>query len=67
MPSLVLLGAERGTSQQEALSLKWNDIDFDCQDRGLIDFYRPKMALGYQSDYPARDASLSMTFRPFLR
>jgi len=42
MPSLILLGAEHGTSKQEALSLKWTDIDFGYQGRGLIDFYRTK-------------------------
>lgn len=42
MPSLILLGAEHGTSKQEALSLKWTDIDFKYKGRGLIDFYRTK-------------------------
>lgn len=31
MPSLILLGAEHGTSRKEALSLKWTDIDFCYQ------------------------------------
>ncbi len=42
MPSLILLGAEHGTSKQEALSLKWTDINFEYQGRGLIDLYRTK-------------------------
>ena len=42
MPALFLLGAEHGTSRQEALSLNWDDIDFDYQRKGLIRLYRNK-------------------------
>lgn len=42
MPSLIFLGAEHGTSKQEALSLKWVDIDFDFAEEGLIRFFRTK-------------------------
>lgn len=42
MPSLIFLGAEHGTSRQEALSLKWTDINFEYQGRGLINFFRTK-------------------------
>ena len=42
MPALILLGAEHGTSRQEALSLNWDDIDFDYQRKGLIRLYRNK-------------------------
>ena len=40
MSSLILLGAEHGTCKQEALSLKWTDIDFEYLGRGLVNFYR---------------------------
>jgi len=42
LPALIYLGAEHGTSKQEALSLKWNDIDFDYNGTGLIKFFRTK-------------------------
>ena len=42
MPALIFLGAEHGTSRQEALSLKWGDIDFDFQGKGLIRLFRNK-------------------------
>lgn len=42
MPALILLGAEHGTSRQEALNLGWDDIDFDFQDKGLINLFRNK-------------------------
>ena len=42
MPALIYLGAEHGTSRQEALSLCWSDINFDYEDIGLIQFYRTK-------------------------
>ena len=42
LPALILLGAEHGASKQEALSLKWQDINFDYNDTGLINFYRTK-------------------------
>lgn len=42
MPALILLGAEHGTSRQESLSLKWADIDFDFQGKGLIRLFRNK-------------------------
>ncbi len=42
MPSLIYLGAEHGTSKQEALSLKWTDICFEYQGSGLINFFRTK-------------------------
>ena len=42
MPSLIFLGAEHGTSRQEALSLKWTDINFEYQGRGLINLFRTK-------------------------
>ena len=42
MPSLIYLGAEHGTSKQEALSLKWKDINFNFDSQGLIKLYRTK-------------------------
>jgi site-specific recombinase XerD len=42
LPALIYLGAEHGTSKQEALSLKWSDIDFNFRDLGLITFFRSK-------------------------
>lgn len=42
MPALIYLGAEHGTSKQEALSLQWADINFDFDDDGLIRFFRTK-------------------------
>lgn len=42
LPALIFLGAEHGASKQEALSLKWSDIDFDYNEIGLIRFYRTK-------------------------
>lgn len=42
MPALILLGAEHGTSRQEALSLIWDDIDFDYRKKGLIRLFRNK-------------------------
>jgi site-specific recombinase XerD len=40
MPALIYLGIEYGTSRQEALYLKWTDIDF--QGQGFIRFKRTK-------------------------
>ncbi|MFC1820953.1 tyrosine-type recombinase/integrase, partial [Thermodesulfobacteriota bacterium] len=42
MPALIYLGAEHGASRQEALSLKWKDINFDYDERGYIHFFRTK-------------------------
>ena len=42
MRALILLAAEHGASRQEALNLKWSDIDFKFGGRGLITFYRKK-------------------------
>jgi len=42
LPALIFLGAEHGASKQEALSLKWSDINFDYEGIGLIRFYRTK-------------------------
>lgn len=42
LPALIYLGAEHGTSKQEALNLRWNDIDFRYRGIGLIRFYRTK-------------------------
>jgi len=42
MPALIFLGAEHGAARQEALSLKWPQIDFDFNDHGLITLYRKK-------------------------
>jgi len=42
LASLIYLGAEHGASRQEALDLKWSDIDFDFQGGGLINFFRQK-------------------------
>jgi len=42
MPSLIYLGAEHGASKQEALSLRWKDINFDYKDTGLIRLFRTK-------------------------
>jgi integrase len=42
MSCLVLLGAEHGTSRQEALSLKWTDISSDYRGKGLINLFRTK-------------------------
>jgi integrase len=42
MPALIFLGAEHGASKQEALSLKWDDIDFDYEGVGIINLFRTK-------------------------
>ena len=42
LPALIYLGAEHGASKQEALSLKWYDIDFEFKRIGLISLYRTK-------------------------
>jgi integrase len=42
LPALIYLAAEHGCSRQEALSLKWEDIDFEFGGRGLIHFLRTK-------------------------
>ena len=42
LPALILLGVEHGTSKQEALSLKWENVNFDFNGRGLIRIYRSK-------------------------
>ncbi len=42
LPALIYLGAEHGASKQEALSLRWSDIDFNYNDTGMIRFYRTK-------------------------
>ena len=42
MPALIFLGVEHGTSKQEALSLNWDDIDFNFEGRGLIRLFRRK-------------------------
>jgi integrase len=42
MPAVIYLGAEHGASNQEILSLRWPDIDFDFNEAGLIRFYRTK-------------------------
>ncbi len=42
MPVLIYLGAEHGASKQEALSLRWSDIDFEFDGVGMIRFYRTK-------------------------
>jgi integrase len=40
--AMIYLGAEHGASKQEILNLKWSDIDFDFDGRGLIRFFRSK-------------------------
>lgn len=42
MPALIYLGAEHGAAKQEALNLRWKDINFDFQETGLIRFFRTK-------------------------
>ena len=42
LSALIFLGAEHGASKQEALSLKWEEIDFEFGGRGLIRFFRSK-------------------------
>jgi integrase len=42
LPALIYLGAEHGASKQEALDLKWADIDFDFEGTGLIRLFRTK-------------------------
>jgi len=45
LPALICLGAEHGTSRQEALSLRWSDVNFEYQGKGLIRFFRTKTGL----------------------
>jgi len=42
MPALIFLGAEHGASRQEALSLRWKDVNFDYEQRGTIRLFRTK-------------------------
>jgi len=42
LPALIYLGVEHGTSKQEALSLLWEDIDFEFQEIGLVRIFRTK-------------------------
>ena len=42
MPTLIYLGAEHGASKQEALSLRWKDINFDYEGIGFIRLFRTK-------------------------
>lgn len=42
LPALILLGAEHGASRQEALSLKWADVNFSFKEIGVIRFFRSK-------------------------
>lgn len=42
LPALIFLGGEHGASKQEALSLKWSDINFDFDNVGMIRFFRTK-------------------------
>jgi site-specific recombinase XerD len=42
LPALIYLGSEHGASKQEALSLLWDDINFDYQGIGLIKLFRSK-------------------------
>jgi integrase len=42
LPALIFLGAEHGASKQEALSLRWCNIDFEYEGRGMIRFFRTK-------------------------
>lgn len=42
LPAMIYLGAEHGASKQEILDLKWSDIDFNFDGRGLIRFFRSK-------------------------
>ena len=42
LPALIYLGAEHGASKQEALSLKWSDIDFKYEGQGMIRLFRTK-------------------------
>lgn len=40
--AIIFLGAEHGASKQEILSLKWTDLDFNHEGKGLIHFFRTK-------------------------
>lgn len=42
LPALIYLGVEHGASKQEALSLKWDEINFDFAGKGLIRLFRTK-------------------------
>ena len=42
LPVMILLAVEHGCSKQEILSLKWADIKFDFEGRGIIRFFRTK-------------------------
>ena len=42
LPALVLLGAEHGASKQECLNLKWRDINFEVQGKGIVRLFRTK-------------------------
>jgi integrase len=42
LSAIVCLAAEHGASRQEILDLKWSNIDFDFEGKGLIRFFRTK-------------------------
>ncbi|MBW2589100.1 MAG: site-specific integrase [Deltaproteobacteria bacterium] len=42
MPALIYLGTDQGASRQEALSVKWKNINFNFNGQGLIELFRTK-------------------------
>jgi integrase len=48
MSALIYLGAEHGACRQEALSLKWTDINFEYQEQGIIGLFRTKNSIRRQ-------------------
>jgi integrase len=64
MPALIYLGIEYGTSRQEALCLKWSDIDF--QGKGLIRFKRTKNNMERSFTLMAKTRQALLSWRSHL-
>jgi integrase len=45
IPAQIFLGAVHGASRQEALNLKWDDIDFNYDGKGIITLSRSKTGI----------------------
>ena len=66
LPAIIYFGAEHGACKQEILDLRWQDINFDFGERGIIRLYQTKNKREQVEFLMPRKKEVLLTWQKYL-